>query len=270
MSPRVGGTPRFKLNGIGSKSKAGEATALQNLTPQAKARMLPLVQLVAEPPATFCESIGAAWAGLPLALDGLFNFEITGSATAFTGMIADLGRRRVRVIPSVECEAPAACVAATRRFVGRFAPGLLVRASLRQLPNVAAWVAAQNWQPNVIDLVITAGHAAAYDPAMFDAFVLHAIQQHLRNATAWRSVTLASSAAPQDHSALALGRNNVPRLDWRLWRSVSPQAGFPLDYGDYGTLYPDLAEPPGLAMTRATVSVRYTVADNWIILLTGL
>jgi hypothetical protein len=46
---------------------------------------------------------------------------------------------------------------------------------------------------------------------------------------------------------------------------VAPQVPFQLDYGDYGVSDPDLIEPPGIAMARATISVRYSVDNDWII-----
>jgi hypothetical protein len=198
-------------------------------------------------------------------VDGSFNFSETNSTASFTAMVAGLGRH-IPVLPAVECNAPPNYVTAVQRFVGRFAPGVVVKANLRQLPNVAAWVASQNWAASNVDLVISAGHAADYDPAMFEGFVLHAIQTNIQNGNVWRSVTLAASSAPKDHSALALGSNVIPRLDWQLWNAVAPQLRFQVDFGDYGIAFPDLAEVPGIAMTRATVSVRYTIDNDWIVL----
>lgn len=246
------------------RSKSGEATALQNLGAADKGRIFPVIHLVGNPPATLVQAMISAWTGLPMAIDGLFNLGMTGSTSAFNSTMAGLGRH-IPVIPSTECDAPHNYVTAVQRFVGRFAPGIVVKANLRQLPTVTAWVAAQGWATNAVDLIVTAGHAADYDPATFEGFVSHAIQTNLQNGAAWRTVTLASSAAPQDHSALVTGRNVVPRLDWMLWNGVVSQFQFQLDYGDYGIAYPDLTEPPGIAMTRATVSVRYAVDNDWII-----
>ncbi len=201
-----------------------------------------------------------------MALDGMFNYGVTGSLTHFTQLFTGLGRAGVRVIPSIECDAPAGYVTSVARYIGRFAPGLVVKATLRQLPRVSAWVAAQGWHASNIDLMITGGHAADYDPSQFADFVAHAIRNHIPNPHGWRTVTLASSAAPKDTSALAYGRNDVHRLDWQAWQAVQTKVGFQLDYGDYGIAHSDLTQPPGAAMARATVSVRYTIDDFWIIL----
>jgi hypothetical protein len=248
------------------RSKAGEANALANLAASDKQRLFPLIHVSEAPAAAFVPNAGAAWNGRPMALDGMFNFGFTGSTAHFTQLFTGLGRAGVLVIPSIECDAPAPYVTSLARYIGRFASGLVVKASLRQLPRVSAWVIAQGWQTSNVDLVIMAGHAADYDPPQFADFLARAIATHIPNPHGWRTVTLASSAAPKDASALAYGRNDVPRLDWQAWQAAHTNVGFQLDYGDYGIAHPDLTEPPGVAMARATVSVRYTIDDFWIIL----
>jgi len=56
----------------------------------------------------------------------------------------------------------------------------------------------------------------------------------------------------------------VPRLDWRLWQNVSPLVSGPLDYADYGTSNPDMADVPPYVMGNATVSVKYTLDNDWL------
>ena len=74
-----------------------------------------------------------------------------------------------------------------------------------------------------------------------------------------------SSAAPKNYGGLPVGRNTVDRLDWRLWSVIQRTFSRSLDYGDFCVMHPDLTEPPGIAMARASVSARYTVDDEWII-----
>lgn len=249
------------------RSKAGEAVALENLAASAKRRLFPIIHVTgSSPPAGFGPRVSAAWAGLPISLDGLHNFGVTNSAQTFTSLFAELGRGRAAVIPSVECNSPQTYVSIVQRLVNRYAPGIVIKCSLRQLAGAAAWATAQGWRTTDADLVVNAGHVADYDPDLFEGLVLHAIGQTLQNPTRWRTVTLASSAAPRDYTALPLGRSDIPRLDWQVWQAVSNSVQFQLDYGDFGTAHPDLTEPPGIAMVRASVSVRYTVDNHWIVL----
>jgi hypothetical protein len=247
------------------KSKSGEATALQNLSAHARQRIFPVIHLVQSPPATLVQGLARAWAGHSLAIDGLFNSNLSNSTATFTTTITGLRQQQIPTVPCVEYGSPPPYVSAAQRFITRHQPSVVVKVNLRHLPQISAWVAANNWQAANVDLIVTAGHAALYDPQQFEGFVLHALQTHLPNPNIWASVTLASSAAPRDTGALAVGRNVIPRLDWRLWNAVHSQVVGDLDYGDYATSFPELTEPPGIAMTRATVSVRYTVDDDWLI-----
>jgi hypothetical protein len=239
---------------------------LSNLSAQAKTRVLPIINLTAKPAAKFVTELAAGWSQ-PLALDGLYSEGVTGSSNAFTTMFKDLGSAGVGVIPSVECNAIGSYVAAVKPLVGSYAPGLVVQATLAQVSGAEAWVAAQGWQPKDIDLVVNAGHIGAYgDMATFSAFVTQALSSSVTLPLRWRTITLASAAAPKDYSALSLGKTIVQRLDWLLWKHVHGALPFRLDYGDYGISHPDLTEAPGVAMTKASVSVRYAVDDDWIVI----
>jgi hypothetical protein len=248
------------------RSKAGEVTALRHLTPQAKQRIFPVFHLNARPPATFVTALPQAWPH-ELAIDGLFNFAQTGTTAAFISTVSALRQAGATVVPSVEYNADPAYVAAVRRFVTARHPHLVLKAALSHLPHIVAWLNQQNWPTANVDLVIVAGHAADYEPQQFASFVAHALATSLPTPTQWRSVALASSSAPKDYSGLSVGRNDVPRLCWRLWNAVRGQfTNFRLDYGDFGVAHPDLTEPPGIAMAKASVSVRYAIDDIWIVL----
>jgi hypothetical protein len=146
-------------------------------------------------------------------------------------------------------------------------PGVMVKVGLNQLRNVLAWVTNQNWNPSEIDLVVTLGEIANFDPGTLIPAVINTIQNNIQNPSPWRTITLSSSSAPQDHGGLAVGRNDVPRLEWEVWSGVVAAAlPYQIDYADYSTVTPDLTDPPGYVMSRATVSVRYTIDDYWIIL----
>jgi len=61
------------------------------------------------------------------------------------------------------------------------------------------------------------------------------------------------------------GRHLVPRRDWLLWQHVNAALPFDIHYSDCGHVHASLEEPPGAAMARATISVRYAIDDNWIV-----
>lgn len=248
------------------RSKSGEVTALEHLAVQSRQRLLPVIHLVATPPTTFVQRLAAIW-DQPMGIDGLFNFSTTGSVQPFTSTVNGLRHAGLSVLPSVDAGADPVYVGAVQRLVTNQHPRVIVKVAVGDLRSVDAWVARHQWAPRNVELVISAGHVAEYPAAAFAKFVAHTIKSDLQSPTNWGSVTLASSSAPKDYSALAQGRNVVPRLCWALWQDVRQQfTGIPLGYSDYAIAHPDLTEPPGVAMVRASVSVRYAVNDNWIVL----
>jgi hypothetical protein len=252
------------------RSRAGEVTALSNLTTAAKGRMMPVLHLVTKPPNNFGVATIAAWSGRPIALDGTFQTNTTGSAQNFTSLFNQIGKgglNKVLLIPSIEYGATGLYLAAVKKVYGTFAPGVVVKAKLNQLSAAQSWVTAQGWPTKETDLVVTLGEIADLYPETLVPGIATAITKNIPGPSPWRSITLSSSAAPKDHGGLPLGRTDVRRLEWDVWEGViASKLPVQVDYADYSSISPDLVDPPGYAMTRATVSVRYTIDKYWIIL----
>ena len=170
--------PKFRYAPM-LRSKAGEAIALSILTDAAKNRMMPVVHLVHLPPKTFAKSVGDAWSARPMALDGTFQSDITGNASSFVQMFDQIGKLKVKLIPSTEYNATPISLAAVQKVRGRYAPGVLVKAKPNELHNVSAWIASQGWQQNEIDLVVTLTEIAGYDPDMLEPIVVKAILDNI-------------------------------------------------------------------------------------------
>ncbi len=246
------------------KTKAGEITALDNLLPVTKDRVQPVFHVTTTVAPRFAPSLGAAWVNRVLAVDGSFSFNTGGSTAPFNALIRALRGYNVRAIPSVSISADPRLVAAAAAFIN--ADGMVVRATLNELPQVAAWIQGHGWVPAAIDLIIDVGHVAAMPGALLAPVISAAIAQNIGPASPYRSVVLAAAAAPKDHGDLPRGRSDVPRYDWTLWQLVAAQVPFQLDYADYCAGHPDLTEPPGVAMASATVSARYTGPTHWLVI----
>ena len=160
---------------------------------------------------------------------------------------------------------PAPYLQSAAAKVGVAAPGLLLRTNLAVLPGALAFVGAHGWNSADVDLLIEVGHIAEFDPTTLAGYISQAISGQIA-AGVWRSVTLSSSSAPKDFGGLPAGVNIVPRKDWLLWHAIAQLPNLPIDYSDFGVSHLDLAEPPGFVMAKATVSVRYTALNHWIMI----
>jgi len=236
------------------KTRTGESTALLNLTVAEKARIFPVFHVGERPPTRFVYQMSNAWHGLPMALDGLFNYGHKGNLSDFTNLFSLLRSAGVHVMPSIEFNAPATYAAAVQSMATVTGGRIVVKTSFTNAPSVAAWAAAHEWTPKNIDLILDLKSILDYDHALLVDAVKAGFSKAIPTGTPWRSITLASSAAPKDASGIAIGRCLIPRRDWMLWNSVVPAAPFCVNYGDYAVSHPDLKEPPGVAMTKARLA----------------
>lgn len=261
LSPAIFGAHRYLPH---MKTKAGEVTALENLSAAARARILPLFHVCEEVKPSFAPSLGKAWLGYPAAIDGSFNFGHTGSGNVFAALVNQLRMSGVAAMPCWSVDDPLPYQYAARSLVDGL--GAVIKVTLGQIPTLMARVQSLSLTPATIDLVIDLKHVGAQDVTSYGGYVLYQLSQNAGLLSAFRTVTLAAAAAPKDNGALSLGINRVARSDWQLWSTVRNGVPFRLDYGDYLTGHPDLNEPPGAAMAKATVSARYTLDNYWLII----
>lgn len=247
------------------RTKAGEVTALANLQAADKLTTVPVLILLPRLSAAFVADFANAWPGLPVIVDGSVETSATGSAVAFQNFFRGLGNAGVRVCPLLEPNSDVTYRAGVQQVQNQYAPGLALRVALADLANAPAFVGQLGAPPAQVDLLIDCGHVAEIGAALMAPVVTGALQGAGQSLAAWRSVTLISSAAPKDASNLAAGPNMVPRRDWQLWSAIA--GNFPdLHYGDYGISHRDWSEPPGFAMVNATVTPRYSLDQDWLIL----
>jgi Beta protein len=246
------------------KTKAGETDALQNSSPTLRAKAMPLLHVCETVSPKFAKQLGAAWNGPLTGLDGSFNYQRSGSTATFSSLLSALRNEGVLCMPSLGLADPQPYQQVARSLVDE--NGLIIKSSLANLSAVAGFISTNALAPDDVDLVIDLKHVAAIDIPTFAGYVISVLNQNAPQLASLRTVTLAAAAAPKDHSSLAYGANVLPRTDWQLWSIVSNNVSFRLDYGDYLTGHPDLTEPPGVAMANATVSARYTLDNDWLVI----
>ena len=247
------------------KTKAGEVVALGQLSNSQKGRLFPIFQIGENPPPTFAQKMATHWHARGAGIDGLYNYNFTGHTGAFDATFSALANSGIPVIPSADINSPGPYLASALAKVGTAAPGLVLRSNLASLPNAGGFASFHGLHPGAVDLVIEMGHIAEFNPGTLAGYVSVALNSHIA-AGLWRSVTLSGSSAPKDFGGLAYGTNIIPRQEWLLWNTLAHPPGQPIDYSDYGVSHPDMTEPPGYAMAKATVSVRYSAQNHWVML----
>lgn len=81
----------------------------------------------------------------------------------------------------------------------------------------------------------------------------------------WRTVTVAGSAFPQDLSGRGAGFFELPRTEWKIWRSTLGHS-LPRQptFGDYGILHHQWKELDGRKITLCA-NIKYTIAESWLV-----
>jgi hypothetical protein len=236
--------------------------ALANLISPNRSRLFPIFHVTEKLSAKFAGQLLSAW-NAPLAVDGSFSFSRSHSAANFQGLLAALRQAPVPIIPSVGYTDHPAYVQAASSAKDQH--GIVVKVGHTHLGSVFGWILQQGWSLAETDLVLDLKHLSSLHLPSLPGYLVGLIQQAAAALASCRSVTLAASAAPKDHGSLTLGANRIPREDWRLWSMVRPSSPIVLHYGDYCTGHPDLTEPPPGSMAKATVSARYTLDGEWLI-----
>jgi hypothetical protein len=184
--------------------KAGERTALQNLTPAARVDVVPLMLLAPEQfvgkkatakspavpsPALFVAQMGLAWNGAPYFLDAT-ALPTTGGGHPLGAIAARARAAGQAMIPATTLTASPAYQAAVGSAVGVDGRGVALRIDLSDLASCAIWVPGWTYPLSETDLIVdlgaTIGVAHAMGGALDPAF------SGLTDASAWRSVTVAA------------------------------------------------------------------------------
>lgn len=246
------------------KTKAGEITSLDKLQAATKSRIYPVLHLTQTLTTSYAQQLAAAWTNRPLAVDGNFSFNENGAVSDFENLINVLRSRNVDVRPSVSIGSDPILI--TAALAQTNSSGIVLKANLDEINRAAPFCISNQIATNSTDLILDMGHVAGMPIPLLAPIVAAQLNQAVGNHNPFRSITLAAAAAPKDFGELPRGRSVVPRLDWQLWEAVSKSVTLDLNYGDYCTGHPDLTEPPGVAMARATVSARYSDRSSWIVI----
>lgn len=248
------------------RTKAAEIPALANLSNSAKTRTFPLFRMTEKVSATVQSSIITKLQNFPFSLDGSYNFDVTGSTNGFISLFNTLGGGGLPIIPAVSTNDDQVYITAALGLIGKFEEGLVVISTLDDASSSEQWCLNNNLNLKDVDLIVAIGDVSNLSIATYSEYIKNEICKSIMGQK-FKSVSLHSFSAAKDHSGYNRGRSLVPRKCWKLWNNVvGYEIPFKLNYSDCGHIHFSLEEPPGYAMANATVSVRYTIDDNWVVI----
>ncbi|MFE9000901.1 beta family protein [Streptomyces sp. NPDC007875] len=261
------------------KGKAGEFMALEHATPEVRARIRPVMEIVPDPDLrdileTFCDhAMDAVPQDMVLTVDcgalpalQVLQGDIGGPMARVS---ESLGLRGVTMRPVVRCTDTDSVMAEAANAVARHRSGACLRITMTAdssdpLPDkgrIRGLLRELKVEPEEADLLIDAGplrSIAGRDRAV--ERVLDALR--VLAPWRWRERCVAAGAFPVNLTGFPRGQATpVPRLDAQLWqRVINRWNGQPLDFGDFGVTHPHM---PAKSKGTPDPNMRYTTRGDW-------
>lgn len=264
------------------KGKNAEYKALQDLTPDVRPHITPLIELL--PPKTeddadpLIEStvsrLSRAWPGQLFFLDA----GPIGSAITSTGehpllrlwhWCRDQG---LKFAPVTGLSSTDAYQEATQEIAhGPNGAGICLRLSGNDFEGDFSGSAASDVVHGLglsvsdADLLLDFGSLPAEKPGPV-AMLMHGYLQAVSNLASWRSVIVSSTSFPRDMSGFKPDTiNRLPRTEWKAWLSLlaKPLSRRP-QFSDYAIQHPQMVDfDPKLMDVSA--ALRYSADEQWVI-----
>ena len=273
------------------KGKEGEFAALEELKPEIKVQVKPLIQIPAVPfnfstgksaktlyehirtlPERIRRSLGGQLFYLETPYFGT-NEQIDDDRCALGMLLEESTKLQLRPIPVLSTSSSAGCRAAVRTFTSS-GGSVCLRLSIsdfdenidteeevrRLLGEVGMRSASEN------DLIIDFGDLR---PDINRSLLLvRSVLSMIPERERWASIIFAAASFPEDLSGVnSSSVANIPRQEWSVWEALQRKPALippNLVFGDYAISHPEPRELDPRVM-RMSASIRYTAPDSWLI-----
>lgn len=274
------------------KGKEGEFAAVEALFGDAKLAILPLVEVPSipfdyvneQPSRTLEKHVGGlaariqrAWKSeRPIMLDlgAHCDEEVLSSGKhAFSLFAEEAQAEKLQVIPVLDPTSSHAAIDAAGEHASSSGLGVCVRLRLADFGEdvdvvgfLSGLLERLGLKPDETDIVVDFQEIRDVSQSIL---MFRAVQGILPEVEGWRRMILAAASFPEDlRDADAAATSVLPRLEWRLWKSLQARPDRLLRsewiFADYGITHPMLKELDPRTM-RMSASIRYTGPDEWVI-----
>ncbi|HZP34358.1 MAG TPA: beta family protein [Candidatus Acidoferrales bacterium] len=273
------------------KGKEGEFAALEALTPDIHARLMPLIEVPDVPydyandrPSKSLDDHVAGVADrllrcchdLPLYIDlpWFQEEDLADGRVALEAILADCANKGLKVLPVISRRSSAKYLAAAGAHAQTGGLGLCVRllvedfeedvdidSEIKRLLGVCG--ANENSSDLVIDLEDLGSEAS------HAVLVARSVFSMIKGHDSWRRIVLAAASFPEDLREVNPERiSTLPRREWELWKTLQKRPKLlprpDIIFGDYAISHPEPTELDPRTM-RMSASIRYTTQENWLV-----
>jgi hypothetical protein len=274
------------------KGKAGEYSALKDLTVPVKAAMTPLVEIpnipwdyVNDRPSKtvdeFLEKFGeklvqnwgtdVIWIDLP---DSLQGEKMKDGSHPLVHIFTGTRNKQIKTVPVVDLKRPTVYLDAVKIICKEDRRGICLRLYPEDLNDadlgstLESFLSELGVSSSEVDLILDFKDILPNQESTIYLAVKEGIES-LPKIEEWRTFVLAASSFPKDLSEF--GRDTVsrtPRIEWLVWQQLfknrSQFKRLPI-FGDYSISHPEMVEVDPRIMTMSA-NMRYTSDEEWIII----
>ena len=270
--------------------KQGEYQALQQLSPKAKAKLTPLVEVaemnfdfetrkapksVDEHLEDVADRFEKKWGAKRIFVDlkHLSAFDRMKDGThpltfVFTGL-------RAKGVPAI----PVSCLVrhtdyqnAVRRVIGLDRRGVCLRLTLLQihdrdfLGHLEKLLQYFGVSKAEVDLILDL-EAPSFDPLSGFVGMVKSTIARIPRLDAWRTFTLLGTSFPKSMGTMNRGTQSVQRKEWLCYKELLKQIGRgerKPAFGDYVVAHPEVAQQDHRKV-KPSATIRYATKDAWIV-----
>lgn len=276
------------------KAKMGELLALEELTPEVKNQVLPLLEVPgidwdyntdqpAKPLQKHLESVISSiekrWT-LPFFIDFSSSLQVsaaekeTDALTAFDAIAKD---RIKNYIPVIDFDrSTLATYRETLQIIhNRSDSGICLRIKYADLEDVVEESVFEEFISSLaipmsdIDLILDFGSINSYESDKTLYLATRLVLSSIPSLQSWRNIIILSSSFPFTLSSVDKNsRQKMPRREWLSWKKLYEKkeriARLPI-FGDYSISHPELVEIDPRVMNMSA-AIRYSTPIDWLIL----
>jgi len=261
------------------KSKEGELIALRNLTPETKARMIPLIELQPrETSKLLSRTLGNIKKGwikeLPLFLDvdkAFLSHDEQSAIQILSDSLSELAKLGFKVVPVTGLGRSAEFNNAVHSFIGYGVCIRLVSADWRDLATLESrlreTIQGFSLPLNQVDLVFD---YEAFLPSSLGTIITSAVtaMNGITSINRYRNSIFVATAFPSQPISQPYTVYHYPRSEYDAWSTLIsvPNLKRKPIFGDYTTVHPVLPDLPFQVGIKIAPKIKYATNADWICL----
>lgn len=253
-------------------SKAGELTALSNLSENVKTEIAPVLQILDGTLSNVESFLIDRWnfESNSIYLDLSLYENLEDEIVSIRDLFQNLVDNDIHLTPVIQENSPNSFIEMIRDFATTNSLNVCIRVSnetggfINFTNRINSMLNNLGFESSNISLLLDLGYAQNHNYNTLATVAILTIQTLLQNNSNWENIILSSGSFPENLNGFV--PNNVYHIDryeWQVWNLIQSEENIRefIKYSDYGTKNPIYSETNFLG----TSSIKYTTENHFVI-----